>query len=377
MPTKISEFKIAISDSEISDLQQRLRATRWPDGWAAEDWSRGVPSGYLKQLVEYWAGDYNWRSHEGRLNGYPQFVTRVDGQQIHFLHIRSRRPKARPLLLLHGYPSTFVDFEKIIAPLSDPSDDSASAYDLVIPSLPGYGFSTPLAGPGWEVTRTARAIGELMRRLGHDKYLVHAFDIGAGVAEQLAIHFPDDVVAFHVSTDPGALALLGLPLPGSEDDAEIAHLRAYATDGAGYLRIQGTRPQTLAYGLTDSPVAQLAWIVEKYKEWTNPARELPQDAVDIDQLLTSVCIYWFTRSGYSAAQFIYEAQHAERAWGAEPNVPAGYALFGAHPVVREVIDPERKIQHWSEFSEGRHFPAMEEPERLVQDLRRFFDGLAA
>jgi epoxide hydrolase len=378
VPDDIRPFRIEVPQADVDDLRRRLAATRWPDA-LVEDWSRGVPLAYLQDLVSYWGSQYDWRERETRLNAYPQFVTEIDGQTIHFLHVRSEHDDALPLVLLHGYPSTFVDFERLIGPLTDPTShggDAGDAFHLVIPSLPGYGFSTPLSSSGWEMARTTRAFVELLRRLGYERYVAHGFDIGAGVAGELGRIDGDHVAAVHVTTDPGALALIGMPLPdaaegGAEEEA-LSRLRDYQTEGVGYLKLQGTRPQTLAYALTDSPVGQLAWIVEKFKEWTSDANELPEDAVDRDQLLTGISIYWFTRSGASAAQFIYESTHAERDWGAESSTPTGYAVFNALGVVRQALDPEHEVEHWSEFAQGGHFPAMEEPALLTDDLRSFF-----
>jgi pimeloyl-ACP methyl ester carboxylesterase len=378
MSSEIRPFEIDVPQDELEDLRRRLADARWPDDLVG-DWSRGVPSAYLQELVRYWRDGYDWRAAEAELNEHAQFLTEIDGQTIHFLHIRSRDQNALPLLLLHGYPGSIVDFQRLIGPLTD--GDGGDAFHLVIPSLPGYGFSTPLSGPGWEAKRSARALAELMRRLGYERYGIHGFDIGAGVAGEVGGIDSDHVVAVHVTTDPGALALLGFPLPdapeGSPDGEEVQRLHEYQTEGVGYLRLQSTRPQTLAYSLTDSPVGQLAWIVEKFKEWTNPAAELPEQAVDRDQLLTNVSIYWFMRSGASAAQFIYEAAHAEGSWGSESTTPTGFAVFNSLSLVRRALDPDGNVAHWSEFREGGHFPAMEEPALLMDDLRAFFRGYRA
>ena len=220
-----------------------------------------------------------------------------------------------------------------------------------------------------------------MRRLGYERYGAHGGDIGAGISGDLGIHDPDRVVGAHVSTDPTALALIGGMLPDETDDLteaqkrRLEELRGWEADGRGYLQIQSTRPQTLAYGLNDSPVAQLAWIVEKFKEWTNPAAELPEDAVDRDQLLTNVSIYWFTGTGASAARFIYEAAHADRDWGAQSPAPTGMAVFAADNLLGHVLNGDGHVEHWSEFEVGGHFPAMEAPEPLVDDIRTFFRAL--
>ena len=219
MPDDIRPFRIDIPKTDVDDLRRRLASTRWPDA-QVEDWSRGVPLAYLRELASYWGGAYDWREHEARLNAYPQFVTEIDGQTIHFLHVRSKHEHALPLVLLHGYPSTFVDFEQLIGPLTDPTShggDAGDAFHLVIPSLPGYGFSTPLSSNGWELTRTTRAFVELLHRLGYERYVAHGFDIGAGIAGELGRLDGGHVAAVHVTTDPGALALLGMPLPDAPE----------------------------------------------------------------------------------------------------------------------------------------------------------------
>ena len=380
---EIRPFRIAVPDKDLDDLRQRLTGARWPDEVPGVGWSRGVPLDYLKQLAAHWADGYDWRKQEARLNRFPQYTTVIDGQPIHFLHVRSPEAGALPLVVTHGYPSSVAEFLDIIGPLTDPAahgGDPADAFHVVAPSLPGFGFSTPLQATGWESGRTARAWVELMGRLGYPRYGAHGGDIGAGISGDLSGLDPDRVVGAHVNTDPTALALLDF-LPAELDglsEAEAAshqRLRQYGEGGKGYLQIQGTRPQTLAYSLTDSPTGQLAWIVEKYKEWTDPAAELPTDAVDRDQLLTNVSVYWFTRSGASAAQFLYEAAHAEREWGAPSPAPTGMAVFGEGSLLRRALDPDHQIQHWSEFDRGGHFPAMEVPDLLVDDVRAFFRGL--
>jgi epoxide hydrolase len=380
---EIRPFQVAIPQADLDDLTDRLARTRWPDELPGVGWTRGVPLGYLKELAAYWADGFDWRAQEARLNQFPQHSTTIDSQPIHFLHVRSPEPDALPLLVTHGYPSSVAEFLEIIGPLSDPrahGGDPADAFHVVAPSLPGFGFSTPLQQAGWESSRTARAWVELMARLGYTRYGAHGGDIGGGVSGDLSGLDPDRVVGAHVNTDPTTLALLDfLPaeLDGLSEAEAVSHqrLRQYGEDGKGYLQLQGTRPQTLAYGLTDSPAGQLAWIVEKVKEWTDPSAELPDQAVDRDQLLTNVSVYWFTRSGASAAQFIYEAAHAVREWGAPSPAPTGFAVFGEGSLMRRVLDPEHKVEHWSEFDRGGHFPAMEVPDLLVGDVRAFFRRL--
>jgi len=378
--TAVTPFRVEIPQRDLDDLQQRLARTRWPQAAPGAGWSRGVPRDYLEALVAYWRAGYDWRAQEAQLNAVPQFTTAIDGQTVHFLHVRSPEPDALPLVLTHGWPSSPVEYLRVLGALADPranGGDPADAFHVVAPSLPGFGFSTPLAGEGWGLGRTARAWAELMRRLGYARYGAHGSDIGSGVAGMLGSIDPEHIVAVHVASDPTALALIEGLIPddlsafSEPERARLEDLRRFGTEGRGYLQIQGTRPQTLAYALTDSPAGQLAWIVEKVKEWTDPARALPEDAVDRDQLLTSVSVAWFTASGATSAQFGYEASHAGE-WPEPSATPQGWAVFGDAGVIRRLMDPEQRIAHWSEFERGGHFPAMEVPDLLVADLRAFF-----
>jgi epoxide hydrolase len=383
---EIRPFRIAIPQDDLDDLADRLHRSRWPDELPGVGWSRGVPLAYLQQLAAYWRDGYDWRRQEARLNELPQFTTTIDGQTVHFLHVRSPEPGALPLLVTHGYPSSIVEFLEIVGPLTDPrghGGDPADAFHVVAPSIPGFGFSTPVQQPGWEVARTTTAFAELMRRLGYARYGAHGGDIGAGVSGMLGATRPDHVVGTHTTADARGVALAGQYFPLPDDLAEadrvgVEEQQRLWADAKGYLDIQSTRPQTLAYALTDSPVGQLAWIVEKFKEWTDASAELPENAVDRDQLLTNISVYWFTRSGASAARFIYEGAHTGPDWTSAPTTapaPQGLAQFGGDDLLRRVMDPDHKIEHWSEFDRGGHFPAMEVPDLLVGDVRAFFRRL--
>lgn len=381
----LQSYRINIAQADLDDLRERLARTRWPDELPGVGWTRGVPLPYLKRLAEHWAKTYDWRQQETALNAFPQYTATIDGQRIHFLHVRSPKPDALPLILLHSWPGSPVEFSRMIRPLSDPrtnGDDSHDAFHVVVPSIPGFGLSVPVSETGWTTGRIARAFAALMRLIGYERYGAHGGDIGAGVAGGLSSSDPDRIVGVHVTTDlPTAVTFAmwsGDPAqnPGlsPEQRQRVEELKRSSTDDEGYLRIQATRPQTIGYALTDSPIGQLAWITEKFKAWTDPAAELPEDAVDLDQLLTNVSLYWFTRSGASAAHSLYESMHAQD-WSAPGPAPMGFAVFGADPIVRVLMDPERKIEHWSEFASGGHFPAMETPDLLVRDLRLFFRGL--
>ncbi|HET6704201.1 epoxide hydrolase [Amycolatopsis sp.] len=369
--TEIRPFTIDVPQADLDDLRDRLARTRWAADLPGAGWSRGVPVSYLKGLAGYWRDGYDWRAHERRLNAFPQFVTEIDGQDIHFLHVRSPEPDALPLLMIHGWPGSIVEFLNVIGPLSE-------AFHLVIPSIPGTAFSGPTREAGWDTGRITRAFAELMDRLGYDRYGVQGGDTGAVVGPGLGRLNPDKVVGVHAN----GLYAFGAP----DDDVELTeaeqerlkHFEYLRTEGAGYVAMQTTRPQTLAHGLHDSPVGQLAWIVEKFKEWTDPAAELPEDAVDRDLLLTNVMLYWLTGTGGSSANCYYETAHAG-AWGASARspVPTGVAVFPLDLSIRSALDREHTIVHWSEFSRGGHFAALEAPDLLVADVREFFGKLGA
>ncbi|KDN22270.1 epoxide hydrolase family protein [Amycolatopsis rifamycinica] len=373
MTNEIRPFRIDVPQAELDDLHRRLASARFADLVPGDEpgWSRGIPTSEVRALAEYWRDGYDWRAQEAAVNAFPQFTTEIDGQVIHFLHVRSAQADAVPLLLTHGYPSSIAEFLDVIGPLTEPGPD---AFHVVVPSLPGFGFSTPLSGPGWELARTTDAFAELMTRLGYDRFAAQGGDIGAGVTGRLAARYPDRVIGTHVNSDRGTIALAGeqLPLPENLSEAEQSELdaaRAAWRAARGYLDLQSHKPETIAAALTDSPVGQLAWIAEKFEAWTGAA------GVGRDRLLTNVSLYWFTRSGASAARFLYEAAHATHGWLAPSDVPAGWAVFNTSPVVRRIMDPEEKTAHWSDFASGGHFAAMEEPELLVTDIRAFFRGL--
>jgi epoxide hydrolase len=382
----IRPFRIEVPQADLDDLRDRLDRTRWPGEVPGIGWTRGVPLDYLKDLADYWANDFDWRRQEARLNELPQFATTIEGQNVHFLHVRSPEPDAMPLIICHGYPGSVVEFVNIIGPLTDPvshGGDATDAFHVVAPSLPGFGFSTPVQETGWEMARTARAFAELMRRLGYERYGAQGGDVGAGIVGMLAGLDGEHVAAVHTNSDPlaviGALDYLPegaarLASLSEEDRAAVERTKVISEEGSGYLKLQSNRPQTIAYSLTDSPVGQLAWIVENFKEWTDAAAELPEDAVDLDRLLTNVSVYWFTGTGASAANFLYETGHSTE-WGAPATAAQGWALFAAQPFVRAMMDPDHEIEHWSEFDRGGHFPAMETPDLLFGDVRRFFRTL--
>src|SRR6266568_4785691 len=373
MNEDIQPFRIEIRQADVDYLGHRLAGARWPGELPGAGWTRGVPLGFLKELAEYWRTRYDWRAAEAQLNSYPQFKTTIDGQPIHFLHVRSGHPDARPLLITHGYPSSVAEFLHLIEPLVNPA--AGQAFHVVAPSLPGYAFSTPLGSTGWAMGRTARAWAELMGRLGYERYGVHGGDVGAGVSGMVAGLDGDHVIGMHVVTDPLTAAATATFLPGMADRLDrsdpvdrliLDRMAAFSKDGSGYLAIQNSRPQTIGYGLADSPLLQLAWIAEKVHEW-------PDLPVDRDQLLTTVSLYWFTGSGATAAHTLYEQAHSSD-WGAPPAVPQGFAVFGADETARKLV-PAPADAHWTEFPRGKHFPAMEAPAQLAADLQAFYGPL--
>ncbi|MGW2287521.1 epoxide hydrolase family protein [Streptomyces phaeochromogenes] len=382
---EIRPFRIDIPQAQLDDLHTRLDLTRWPDELPGAGWEYGASLPYLRELADHWRGAYDWRKHEAALNEIPQFVTEIDGAQVHFLHVRSPEPDAVPLILTHGWPGSIVEFLGLIGPLSDPrahGGDPADAFHLVIPAIPGFGFSGPTKDRGWNVGRTARAWAELMRRLGYERYGAQGGDLGALISPALGRIAPESVIGVHVNAASVGFIPLG---PVAEDvqaeltDRErqsLAAIGRFTSDGFGYNVLQSTRPQTLAYGLTDSPVGQLAWIMEKFKEWTHSSAELPEDAVDRDTLLTNVMLYWLTGTAGSAARMYYENGHSGDWFPVtRSEVPTAVANFGEDVAIRRWTEETNTVVRWTEFDRGGHFAALEVPELLTGDIREFFGSL--
>ncbi|MEV0630034.1 epoxide hydrolase family protein [Nonomuraea wenchangensis] len=381
MNDAIHPFRVDIPQAELDELAARLASTRWPGELPGVGWSYGVAQGHLEELVRYWRTEYDWRRHEARLNSFPQFTTTIDGQNIHFLHVRSPEPDAIPLIITHGWPSTVYEFLDLIGPLTDPrghgagrSAGQAPAFHVVIPSVPGFAFSGPTGETGWGVNRVARAWAELMRRLGYERYGAQGGDFGSMVSPELGRHAPDKVIGVHVNalanastpTDPEDLDRL------SESERELAHEQeAWWYTHSGYATQMSTRPQTLAYALNDSPAGQLAWNMEWYVDW-DPANKV-QTPVDRDVLLTDVTIFWLTRTTGSAARLYYEG--GDEGWGKRPapsGVPTGVANFPGDKALRGLAELSHSIVHWSTPPRGGHFASVQAPDLLVEDIRTFF-----
>jgi pimeloyl-ACP methyl ester carboxylesterase len=358
----IQPFRIDIPQADLDDLTDRLTRTRWPDELPDVGWDYGIPLGRVRELAEHWRTAYDWRKHEAELNQYPQFTTEIDGQTVHFMHVRSAKPDALPLVITHGWPGLVMEFLDVIGPLSE-------EFLLVIPSIPGFGFSGHTHERGWGVERIGRAWAELMHRLGYERYGAQGGDWGSGIARALGAFVPDRVVGVHVNYLPTRL------VPGVEEDtlseqdlARLDRIKYLLANRPGYQAMHATRPQTVAYALTDSPVGQLAWIAEKFTEWTDPRSEITNDRV-----LTNVTLHWLTATAGSSARLALET---DRGFVPCPS-PMGVAVF-AHDItlsIRPLAERMYNIVHWSEFDRGGHFAPMEVPTLFIDDVRAFFDNL--
>jgi pimeloyl-ACP methyl ester carboxylesterase len=374
----VTPFRVEIPEADLDDLRERLLRTRWPEPETVNDWSQGVPLAYLRELCEYWATRYDWRATEARLNRLPQFRTEIDGVGIHFLHVRSPHPDALPLVLTHGWPGSVVEFLEAIGPLVGP-DDPADAFHVVCPTLPGYGFSDKPGRHGWGVERIASAWSRLMVRLGYTRYGAQGGDWGTSITTWMAKQDPEPLVGIHL-TPP-----LVAPDPATFDDltarerSAIADLERGQVSEDGYSLEQSTRPQTIGYGLVDSPVLLAAWIIEKFHAWTDCAGH-PENVLSRDQLLDNLMLYWLPATGASAARLYWESFPQIKQTFAEGTtdivaVPVGCSIFP-----RENPRPSRRwaekrfvdIRHWNELDRGGHFAAFEQPELFVDELRAFF-----
>ncbi len=374
MDDTVTEFRIEIPQTELDDLAARLAVTRWPNEVTGAGTDYGMPLAVVQRLAQRWRDGYDWRAQEARLNGYPQYTTTIDGQNVHFLHVRSARPDAVPLLLLHGWPGSVLEFAGMIGPLTDPGP-GAPAFHVVVPSLPGYGFSGPTTEPGWDSARMARAFATLMTRLGYARWGAVGGDAGALVGRELGILAPDGLIGVHLlqifafpSGDPDEMARLS-----DVDRASLSGTTAEFQSKAGYQKIHQTRPQTLGYGLTDSPAGLLAWNAELWTGWGDYAEYL-----DVDTYLTHVSIYWFTRTAVSAARHYYEDAHSGAGYRESPNkVPTAVAVFPQDfRTVRAFAERSNNIVRYTEFDRGGHFAYTTDPDLVVADLREFFATLS-
>lgn len=379
---RVQPFRIEIAEDAVQDLRSRLTSARFAEPLPIDDRSTGIPSAELHGLVADWAA-HDWRATEERLNAYPQVITNIEGQNIHAVHVRSPHPGATPLLLMHGWPGSFLEFEGLIGPLTDPvahGGEAEDAFDVVIPSHPGFGFSMPLVGADWKRGDIAAVMLELMTRLGYDRFAVQGGDMGAGVAPELGLLAPDRVIGVHANGSLGSfVGQVDEETARSLTPLEQDRLRRVATfmqKEFGYISIQSTRPALIGAMLADSPVAQFAWILDKLQEWTHPADRPAAEIVGERFLFENAALYWFTASGGTAAYVGY-AQDA--GWGAVPEssgVPTAVIVFAHDVGLRFAEERANRIVRWTDVeSRGGHFAALEEPEILVDDVRAFFRSL--
>jgi pimeloyl-ACP methyl ester carboxylesterase len=375
----VTPFAYHAPQSALDDLRRRLAQARWPEREPVGDWSQGVPLARLRALVEYWRTDYDWRRCEATLNGFDQYRTAIDGLDIHFLHVRSPQADALPILITHGWPGSVIEFFEIIRPLTDPAAHGGNAEDafhVVAPSLPGFGFSGKPAERGWNAERIARAWAELMHRLGYDRYVAQGGDWGSVVATEMARQRAAGLAGIHLNMP----FVMPHPIPtegvSAEEQRAVQAFQRFLSDGFGYFHLQATRPQTIGYALTDSPVGQAAWIYEKFHAWTDNDGD-PEDALTRDEMLDNITLYWLTQTAASSARMYLENAAVI---GAPPviEIPVGCSIFP-----REIVPAPRSwaervypnLIHWNELDRGGHFAAFEQPELFTQELRDCFRSL--
>ena len=380
MSDDIKAFKVDIPDTVLLELKQRLAQTRWPDRETCDDWEQGIPLDYTRELAQYWAADYDWRRFEKKLNGWEQFTTNIDGIDIHFIHHRSPRADALPLIMSHGWPGSLVEFHKVIDALADPAahgGDARDAFHVVIPCLPGYGFSGKPTDTGTSVEQIGRMWGQLMARLGYDRYVAQGGDWGSIVTQSMGLTETEHCAAIHVNMPiviPDPLTNLT-----EREQAALDSMSAYTEQGSGYSKQQSTYPQTLGYGLADSPSGQMAWIVEKFYMWTDceeNGRRHPENVLSKDELLDNVMVYWLNNAGASSARLYWESFTSANM---DPiDMPVGCSIFPKEIFRCSKRWAEKRFSnliHWNELEQGGHFAAMEQPETFLQELRTCFRSM--
>jgi pimeloyl-ACP methyl ester carboxylesterase len=378
MKQSINPFKIDIPQAQLDDLKARLANTRWPNAEPVDDWSQGAPLNAVQALCEYWQHSYDWRRCERELNSYPQFTTEIDGLDIHFLHIRSPHDDAMPMIMTHGWPGSILEFMRVIEPLTNPTahgGNASDAFHLVIPSLPGYGFSGKPTCTGWGLERIAKAWIALMAKLGYTKYVAQGGDWGSGVTSAIGYIKPPECLAIHVNMALAQPSAEDMETLTERDQKALADIKYYFDSDSGYAMIQKTRPQSLGYGLADSPAAQAAWIYEKFHRWTdNNGR--PEDALTLEQMLDDISMYWLTNSGASSARLYWES--FDSIFAEAMTIPCGISVFP-----KELFRPARQwaeriyqnLIHWNELEKGGHFAAFEQPELFVNEVRTCFASI--
>ena len=378
--TAIESFSLDIGRDRLDDLRRRLRATRWPERETVDDWSQGTPLAYVQEVCEYWASGYDWRRVEARLNDIGQFRTTIDGLGIHFLHVRSPHASAIPLVVTHGWPGSVIEFLEVIEPLTEPTRHGASerdAFHVVCPALPGYGFSDQPRSPGWSVERIATAWAELMSRLGYDQYVAQGGDWGAAVTTAIGLQDPEHCQGIHLNMPTVGPDRDTLDDLTEEEKDALAGLEHYRKWDSGYSKQQSTRPQTVGYGLVDSPAALAAWILEKFWAWTDCDGH-PENAIDRDRLLDNIMLYWLPGAGASSARLYWESFGKGSRDPVE--VPVACSIFPKEifrASKRWAQKRYRNLIYWNRLDRGGHFAAMEQPELYVDEVRKAFGQLRA
>jgi len=374
----IKPFKIKISDEELEDLNKRLAATRWPEKETVKDWSQGVPLSYIKEICDYWVNEYDWKSREEYYNTFTQFITDVDGIDIHFIHIKSPHKEAKPLIISHGWPGSIVEFHKIINPLIDPVSHGGKAEDafhIVCPTLPGYGFSGKPSQPGTGVEKIAELWDLLMSKIGYNKYFAQGGDWGSAITIAIGKQNRGSCKGIHVNMPFAPPTKEAIENPSDRDKLAFEGLNYYQEWGSGYSKQQSTRPQTLGYGLADSPIGQASWIIEKFYEWTDCDGH-PENILNKEELLDNIMFYWLTKSASSSARLYWESFGS---FGGNPEekllIPVGCSIFP-----KEISRTPRSwaeqvysnIVYWNELEKGGHFAAFEQPELFINEIRSCF-----
>lgn len=376
--SEIREFRIEVPQTDLDDLRTRLERTRWPEPETPDDWTQGLPLNYARELRDYWLTHYDWRAREEHYNRFAQYVTAIDGLDIHFIHCKSPHPQAVPLVITHGWPGSVVEFHKVIEPLVDPLKHGGSAEDafhVICPSLPGFGFSGKPASTGWGVEKIAATWDELMLRLGYEQYFAQGGDWGSAVTTAIGIANLGHCTGIHVNMPSARPTKEALKNPTDRDKQALAGGQYYQQWGAGYSKQQSTRPQTLGYSLVDSPMGQAAWVIEKFYEWTDCDGD-PENVLSRDELLDNVMFYWLTASGASSARLYWESfNQAFSGKNKTVNLPTGCSIFPKEIVATPRSWAEQtytNIVYWNELTKGGHFAAFEQPELFVAELRSCF-----
>lgn len=375
----VRPFSINIAEDELDDLGRRLAATRWPEAETTDGWNQGLPLDYARELCAYWQLEYRWRDREHYLNTFPQFQTQLQGLDIHLIHVKSAEPNARPLLVTHGWPGSIVEFHKVIGPLVDPvahGGVAEDAFDVICPSLPGYGFSAKPTATGWGVEKIATVWNELMIRLGYERYFAQGGDWGSAVTTAIGLQNLGQCAGIHVNMPNAGAPKEALLNPTERDMVALAGAKYYADWGAGYSKQQSTRPQTLGYGLVDSPMGQATWIIEKFYEWTDCDGH-PENVLNRDELLDNIMLYWLSGAGASSARLYWESFGT--AFGGDSatqvTIPTGCSIFPKEIVATPRSWAETRyanIVYWNELDRGGHFAAFEQPQLFVEELRKCF-----